>query len=535
MSVAVILPAVGVGRGVASVVRDAAVAAYALRIRGMDLELLLAADRETEAAATKAAAEYGLAMTTMTASTMAQAHLRALRRVREQSRASMVATIDATGQHDATQLPRMIDMLERYDVVIGSRWARDSRTPGLTVGRWAMGRLANRAFRLATGIRGVTDATTAFRACRMAVLQRMDLDSFPDDARGIQLAFVANAMAHGFRVGEGPIIYQPPSGIVPRITGADVGSFLRYLLRLRTEVKAVRRHRLSPQGRAFSVHDFGAASDLERLGTADRFFDWTLDHFKPYLRGRLLEVGAGLGTITRKLVKADPALSVVALEPAGNLFGELHAYATVTPQVIASKLTSREYLKTDRDPFDAAIYLNVLEHIEDDVEELRTVAAALAPGGYLLIFGPALSWLYSELDYNAGHYRRYTVASLRQVALDAGLDVVSVKYLDVLGVLPYFLVYRLMRCQAISGSTMWGYDKVLVPLSRLVQWFVRRPPLGKNVIMVARRPLATDLPDVPEPDVIRPSPSRLSSVRRTGSPLRVYTGSTTIAAFSCWK
>jgi 2-polyprenyl-3-methyl-5-hydroxy-6-metoxy-1,4-benzoquinol methylase len=406
----------------------------------------------------------------------------------------MVATIDATGQHDATQLPRMIDLLQRFDVVIGSRWARDSRTPGLTVRRWAMGRLANRAFRIATGIRGVTDATTAFRACRIEVLRKLDLSSFPPDARGIQLAFIANAIAHGFRVGEGPIIYQAPAGRVERITAPDVASFLRYLARLRTEVRTVRRHRLSPQGRSFTAHDFGAAGDLERLGTADRFFGWTLDHFQPYLKGRLLEVGAGLGTITRKLVKADPEVSIVALEPAENLIGELHAYASVTPRVTASHLTSAEYLGTDREPFDAVLYLNVLEHIEHDVRELRTVAAALRPGGYVLVFGPGLDWLYSELDYNAGHYRRYTVDSLRQVATEAGLEVVSVQYLDMLGVLPYFLVYRVMRRQAISGSTMWGYDKVLVPLSRTLQWFVRQPPFGKNVIMVARKPNQGDNP-----------------------------------------
>jgi len=140
-------------------------------------------------------------------------------------------------------------------------------------------------------------------------------------------------------------------------------------------------------------------------------------------------------------------------------------------------------------PFDAVLYLNVLEHIADDADELRLAAAVLRPGGTLLVFGPALEWLYSELDHKAGHYRRYTVAQARRLAVDAGLEVVSARYLDLLGVLPYLVVYRLLRHTEITGSTMWGYDRLVVPLSRALQRAMDdQPPLGKNIVLVARKP-----------------------------------------------
>jgi hypothetical protein len=104
------------------------------------------------------------------------------------------------------------------------------------------------------------------------------------------------------------------------------------------------------------------------------------------------------------------------------------------------------------------------------------------------VFGPALEWLYSELDYRAGHYRRYSLRRLRDLAAAAGLEVVSARYFDVLGVLPYLIVYRLLRHDDITGSTMWAYDRVAVPLSRWIQRTLPQPPVGKNVVLVARKP-----------------------------------------------
>jgi SAM-dependent methyltransferase len=486
----VILPALGAQPGLATVIRDIAVAAYALRTRDIQLDLLLAADGDADAARS-AASELGLQVSSVPVPAgLGAAYLAAFREVIARGTADLVVTLDATGQHDAAQIPRMIDQMlaDKLDVVIGSRWARHSGTPGLTVGRWAMGKLANRTFRVVTGIRGVTDVTTAFRVARMSVLRQLDLDRYPADPRGIQMAFVADAVARGCRVGEAPIIYRPAAGSVAPVKVKDMTSFGRYLPELRGQTRETRRVRLSPQGRQFTHTAFGAASDLERLGTADRFFGWVLHEFQPYLKGRVLEVGAGLGTITRKLVEADPAVTVVALEPAENLFDDLTAVAAANPRIIASQLTSGEYLDRSTEQFDAVIYLNVLEHIEHDVEELKITGAALRPGGHLLVFGPGLQWLYSELDYNAGHYRRYTLAGLRKVVEAAGLQVVSLRYMDVVGVLPYWVVYRLLRSQAISGGSMWGYDRVLVPVSRTIQRVLRRPPLGKNVILVARKP-----------------------------------------------
>jgi SAM-dependent methyltransferase len=345
--------------------------------------------------------------------------------------------------------------------------------------------LANLVFRSVTATHGIADATTSFRIARIEVVRDFNFKGVPVNSHSVQTAFVAMAVAKGYKVGEAPIIYRPPIGGGGGLGRKDIVEFSSHLVGLRKEVDRARQRRLSPRGRVFTDNYFGALQDLERLGTAKHFFDWVLEEFDPYLHGRVLEVGAGLGTITRKLIERYPDISVVALEPAENVFVDLDAYAAFTPRVTAFKQTLAEYNVSPEDRFETILYLNVLEHIDDDARELRLAAEALLPGGAVLVFGPALERLYSELDYRAGHYRRYSLRRLRELAVDAGLTVRSVRYFDVLGVPPYFLVYKILGHREISGSTLWWYDRIVVPISRVIQRAIPFPPLGKNIILVA--------------------------------------------------
>lgn len=490
----VVLPAYDVADVITPIVKDLTVAAYALTSRGIDLELLMldGGTDDAGALAEKAAADSSLKVRVLEgpAGGSGTAYMEGFRRVVKEGRSDLVVTLDANGRHDPTQIPRLVDHLvdRGIHVVIGSRWVRGSGTPGLSFRRWVLGRAANTAFRALTSTRGLHDATTSFRVARIETLRDFDLGIVPVNSHSVQTAFVALSMARGYRVGEAPIIYRPPLKGGGELRGEHIREFTGHLWRLRRQVLSTRTHRLSAEGRSFDDEHFAADDDLERLGTSKHFFDWVLDDFEPALKGRVLEVGAGTGTITRRLIERHPDVSVVALEPADNMFRELEPYAAVTDRVEALKTTLGEYLKSSQDRFDTVIYVNVLEHIEHDEEELRNAAAALRPGGALLVFGPALEWLYSELDYKAGHYRRYSLDRLRRIVKAAGLDVERLYHFDVLGVAPYLLVYRLLRRSSISGSTMWGYDRVVVPTSRTLQRLVPNPLIGKNFLLIARAP-----------------------------------------------
>jgi len=147
-AVTVVLPVYGPSGPVPAVVRDLAVAAYALRWRGMHLDVLLLDGGSGQAGkeAARVAERVGLRLEVVQGPAMGPgtAFVDGFRRVVDAGRADLVVTLDATGRHDATQIPYLIDQLVAgdLDVVIGSRWVRGSGTPGLLPSRWALGKRA---------------------------------------------------------------------------------------------------------------------------------------------------------------------------------------------------------------------------------------------------------------------------------------------------------------------------------------------------------------------------------------------------------
>jgi SAM-dependent methyltransferase len=222
----------------------------------------------------------------------------------------------------------------------------------------------------------------------------------------------------------------------------------------------------------------------------------------------VLEVGAGLGAISFTLARAGH--DVVALEPADNVFPELARRATHADRIDVLRLTSQELLASEHpNDFDSVVYVSVLEHILDDVAELRTAFELVRPGGTLGIFVPAMPSLYGSLDFQSGHYRRYDRDLLRQVVEEAGFELVDLHYLDVAGVVPYFLMYRLLDLPRLDAGSSAVYDRAIVPVGRLIQRFVAQPAFGKNLLAVARRPLGTN------PPASQPPRSRPRTLSRT--------------------
>jgi len=208
-------------------------------------------------------------------------------------------------------------------------------------------------------------------------------------------------------------------------------------------------------------------SELEVFSAANNWRAYWQSFIRPYLGNRVLEVGAGIGSVAHSLNSGDIP-SWTALEPDPSLFSELEK--TLKSQIALGSV--RAYCGTleDLDPtqrFDTIIYIDVLEHIERDREELSKAMSYLENNGYLIILVPAHQYLYSAFDKAIGHFRRYDKQSLRLV-IPKGLNLDKLIYLDSIGLFASLANRLLLKTSTPSLSQIQLWDKWMVPWSRLI-------------------------------------------------------------------
>lgn len=229
--------------------------------------------------------------------------------------------------------------------------------------------------------------------------------------------------------------------------------------------------------------------DLEAMDFAVNYHRWILEIIKPHLGKHLVEVGAGTGSFSELLLETKPE-TLSLIEPSG-MVNELRknkavdqssAQIKVFPNIFAEVA---EQIKTEQSP-DSIIYINVLEHIEDDCLELETVHRTLRENGCVFIFVPALPLLFSEFDKQIGHFRRYRKNELIEKCRNAGFKLLVSNYFDISGIIPWLIKYRLLKSKTMESGAVQLYDKFIVPVAKPLENFVS-PPIGKNLLVVAQK------------------------------------------------
>ena len=230
--------------------------------------------------------------------------------------------------------------------------------------------------------------------------------------------------------------------------------------------------------------------DLEAMAFAVNYHRWILDFFRPYLGRRIVEVGAGTGSFS-ELILEQPIESLTLIEPSRSMHEALSrsmGRSRAPAKLVLHNSTFRrvaDQLQSGQPP-DSVVYVNVLEHIEDDEGELRVVYNTLGANGRVFLFVPAMQWLYSGFDRQMGHFRRYTKTELQDKCRRAGFRILKSAYFDRIGVLPWWIKYKLLRSDSMEPRSVRLYDQYAVPLSRHLESWIA-PPFGKNVVLVAER------------------------------------------------
>ena len=194
----------------------------------------------------------------------------------------------------------------------------------------------------------------------------------------------------------------------------------------------------------------------------------------------VIDFGAGSGTFSIEVMRCLPSLKLTCVEPDSELRHHLRtAGLKAVDSLERITINSNNY----------AYSLNVLEHIENDLGALKSLYSVLEPGGMLFLYVPAFAILWSSMDTQVGHLRRYRISDLRDKCECAGFKIEYAKYSDSIG---YFASLWLRMFGGKSGklnpSSVKFYDRFLFPLSRILDrvvdnWF------GKNIILYARKPL----------------------------------------------
>jgi SAM-dependent methyltransferase len=225
--------------------------------------------------------------------------------------------------------------------------------------------------------------------------------------------------------------------------------------------------------------------DQERMQLAPNYFKWQARMVSRHLGARVLEIGCGVGNFTCHLldrqhiiaIDKDPACILHLLERLGE-----HRHLTAR----AMDVLDPSFLEWKQYPPDSVVMLNVLEHISDDARALQQVHAVLPPGGTLILLVPAFEALYGPIDANLGHHRRYSKRSIRRLADDQGFRVRTLRYLNSLGCIGWWVNSKISRKTEQSEAQIKFFDKNIVPLLSRLEALIA-PPVGQSLFVVLEK------------------------------------------------
>lgn len=221
-------------------------------------------------------------------------------------------------------------------------------------------------------------------------------------------------------------------------------------------------------------------SELEIAREARNWKTYFCSLIYQYLGDEVLEVGAGMGGTTQILCKSNHR-RWLCLEPDPDL-----------AQVISNSI-DQGYLPDfcwvkngtlkdleEIEKFDSLVYIDVLEHIKNDRDEIQLASNYLKQGGYLIILCPAHQWLFTPFDQALGHYRRYNKKTLSSIMPDT-LNCQQLIYLDSVGSLASLGNRLLLKSASPTPQQIKFWDRVMVPWSMKIDPLIRYS-LGKSIL-----------------------------------------------------
>jgi len=225
---------------------------------------------------------------------------------------------------------------------------------------------------------------------------------------------------------------------------------------------------------------------LTTISDSHRYNEWIYEQFKEHLSGCVLDIGSGIGDIAKHYVQQQGVDKVILADYSEDMvvrlrekFGRSEKFAVLKMDIVADDC----FALVPPQSVDVITCSNVLEHIEDHGAVLTKMRKLLKPGGKLLILVPALPAIYGTLDRLVGHCRRYTKKSLRNALETSGFTVERQFYMNMFGVVTWFMAGRVLRHQKFDQDACRALDR-LVPALRFLESGYK-PLWGQSLIAVS--------------------------------------------------
>jgi glycosyltransferase involved in cell wall biosynthesis len=389
----------------------------------------------------------------------------AIARAVEAASGDIILFQDADLEYDPNDYAKLLQpiLAGDADVVYGSRFLPGGPRRALFFRHSLGNKLLTLLSNFFTDL-NLTDMETCYKVFRASLLKSIPLRC---KRFGIEPEITAKIATRGFRVYEVPISYHGRTYREgKKITWWDgvkaLGVILKYWL----------------------IDDaYGGPAVLRSFAETHRYNRWITDTVRPCLGNSVLEVGAGIGTISALLLPRERYVATdideVHLTTLANRFWNI-------PHVETARLDVRS--AEDAAPFagqmDTVVCVNVLEHIDDHEGALRHLRSVLKPGGCLFLLVPRGKRLFGTLDQVVDHHRRYEKDELRQLLEAAGFTVEHLRHFNRAGVPGWWLNGRVLRRRHFSKLQLKLYDS-LVGLFRRLDHVL--PWGGLSLIAVARR------------------------------------------------
>ncbi len=225
--------------------------------------------------------------------------------------------------------------------------------------------------------------------------------------------------------------------------------------------------------------DIVGKKTLEVMSQAVFYNKWLFKQIGPWVKGDILEVGAGIGNFTELLKEKG---RVTALD-----FNK--DYIKILKKMLGGRAgfgdieKGKYFFKNGK--FDAIICMNVLEHIKNDEKALKNMFNLLKKGGRLILLVPAHSFAYSGLDHDLGHFRRYNRNMVERKMKMAGFKIEKAFYLNVFGLLGWWFNGKVLRKRNILSGQLKIFDTIAQPILKIEEKM--RPPFGLSVVTVGIR------------------------------------------------